>query len=228
VTEQLEHDLRRLFAEDAEKAPTSVPVIDRTPRRAGLGWNSPLAWGAGALVAASVAGLALLGGGWPSSESPVAAPTAAPPSFAAPATPSGQTGGAGASEESAGALPGPANSACRVYSTDFLSTLEVAFDGTVTAIEPARPSRIGPTWVIPATFAINEWYRGGSAESITVGIPLPRDEANGPPFDVGTRLLVSGNTPGDAPADSTWRAWGCGYTRYYDQPTADSWRAAFD
>jgi hypothetical protein len=224
MTEQLEHDLRRLFAEDADRAPTRVPVIEKTARRAPHRWTSRAVWGAGVLVAASVAGLALLAGGWRvSTPSENAAAASAPSS--APLIPDEQTDDVPVSRT--GALPGDATGMCRIYSTRFLATLEAAFDGTVTAIEPARPSRIGRTWVIPATFTVNEWFRGGSADTITVGLPLPASEADGPPVDVGTRLLVSGNTPGDAPADSTWRAWGCGYTRYYDEATADNWRAAF-
>jgi hypothetical protein len=149
VTEQLEQELRRLFAEDAEKAPTSVPVIETAHRRSRNRWNTPLVWGAGALVAASVAGVALLGGGRPSPEPAAAGPAPASSSPAlAEATPSEQRGGgelsagrAGTPLEGAGALPiDSPTAACMVYSPELGSTfLDVAFDGTVTAIGATRP-----------------------------------------------------------------------------------------
>ena len=49
-------------------------------------------------------------------------------------------------------------------------------------------------------------------------------EAGGYVYDIGSRLLVSGEprwegSPLDAPI-----AWGCGFARYYDPQTAAVWR----
>ena len=82
--------------------------------------------------------------------------------------------------------------------------MAVAFDGTVTAV-------------------------GGTGDTVTVAIPVGASIDPGPPtFRVGTRLLVSGRGRNEGTSGQTVVAWGCGFTRYYDPATADSWRAATD
>ncbi|WP_305789061.1 hypothetical protein [Symbioplanes lichenis] len=99
----------------------------------------------------------------------------------------------------------------------------LSFDGTVTAIA-VDTSRDVPTATV--TFEVNEWFRGGSGPTATATMqaPLPphvlAGEA-GPVYEIGTRLLVSGDT-----AAGRATAWGCGYTRYYDDRTAAAWRQA--
>jgi hypothetical protein len=235
VTEQLEQELRRLFAEDAEKAPTSVPVLETAHRRSHRRWNTPLVWGAGALVAASVAGVALLGGAGRSDSPSDPAPVAAAPSSTPTATPSEQAetdelsaGSAAAAATRTGALPlDPPLALCKRSSPEFVARLDVAFDGTVTAIGATRPKRPGrDTAQIVTTFAVNEWFRGGTAATVTVDMPMPHWQVSAPAFEVGTRLLVSGTRP-YVPKNYSVHVWGCGYTRYYDEATADGWREAF-
>lgn len=227
MIEQLEEELRQLFAEDAKRAPSAVGLVEAARRRARRRHGGPLVWGGGALVAASVAGVVVAGGGWLSSDQS-ANHRADPRSSSSPAAPSSPT------DRTSGAVPltNP-DSACFVYSPELLAARsDVAFDGTVTAIgstKPKRPGRLGP--MIATTFTVNEWFRGGSAKTITVPVVIPipspvEPDLYAPPFKVGTRLLVSGTRP-YAPANYEVHVSGCGYTRYYDQATADTWRAAF-
>jgi hypothetical protein len=53
-------------------------------------------------------------------------------------------------------------------------------------------------------------------------------EDSAPAYGIGNRLLVSGMPRRGGAALTDAIAWGCGFTRYYDKATADSWRAAFD
>lgn len=133
------------------------------------------------------------------------------------------------SSQPTGALPGGTNAAsCKIYSPAAVASMPLAFDGTVAAI---GESRIDPqdSWIrlVTTSFTVHEWYRGGAGETVTVEIPVGDSIDPGPPpFDIGTRLLVSGRgrVPG-APNEKVV-AWGCGFTRYYDIATADRWRAA--
>jgi len=108
-----------------------------------------------------------------------------------------------------------------------IARLPFAFDGTVTAIgRTSGAGTIGPEYA-PVTFAVTEWFHGGSDPVTTVRMEalLAPGEVYGeagPTYEVGTRLLVSG-TPGAAGA--LW-AQGCGYTRFYDPTTATYWRSA--
>lgn len=92
--------------------------------------------------------------------------------------------------------------------------------------------------LVAVTFHVNQWFRGGSlvsATSVTVDIapPIPVDGRStddmamaGQTYGVGTRLLVSGEPRWEGASLSDLIAWGCGFTRYQDPDTADSWRAA--
>ena len=234
MTEQLERDLRQLFAEDADNAPPADGLAERVRQRARRRRNTRVAWGAGVLAAASVAGVVLVGvvtADTPSDARPVAAAPTSDSDTASEETggspPSLESGGESAAE--AGALPGSdALAVCKKSSPEFVARLDVAFDGTVTdigATRPDRPGRTGPQVV--TTFAVNEWFRGGSAATITVDVPvLAAQFEPGPAFEVGTRLLVSGTRP-YVPRNYSVHVWGCGFTRYYDEATADAWRAAF-
>ena len=226
MTEQLERDLRHLFAEDAERAPTSVDLLQTVRGRAQRRTRPAVAWGAGMLAAASVAGVVLLSGSLFDAQPPDGQPMARP-TTAVPASPSAAAG-------PTGALPIDAPLAmCRVYSPELAAAdMDVAFDGTVTAIgetRPKRQGRVGPQ--IVTTFVVHEWFRGGSASTITVDIPVLSShglhDGGAPPFEVGTRLLIGGTRP-YVPKNYAVHVWGCGYTRYYDKDSAESWRAAFD
>jgi hypothetical protein len=73
----------------------------------------------------------------------------------------------------------------------------------------------------------------GSGPTVTVDITPPQAGRSidmselVPAYGVGTRLLVSGAPRWGGSALTDAIAWGCGFTRYYDEATANSWRAAF-
>ncbi len=116
------------------------------------------------------------------------------------------------------------------YSLETLPHRAFAFDGTVTSTGPARTNRPGAELpLVAATFQVHQWFRGGSGASVTVDInrPLPASSSSTdespPSYRIGTRLLVSGEPRwGGAPLDAPI-AWGCGFTRYYDEQTATEW-----
>ena len=107
-----------------------------------------------------------------------------------------------------------------------------AFDGTVQRIGPGQTDRAGAGHLGYAgvTFVVHEWYVGGSAHSVTVDLPPPGEQTalaeSSPSYQIGSRLLVSGEPRwGGAPLEDAI-AWGCGFTRSYDADTADEWLAA--
>jgi hypothetical protein len=97
------------------------------------------------------------------------------------------------------------------------------FDGTVTAI--------GDRLV---TFSVTEWFRGGPAPTVMVPFPKPdgsswygmhgleRDR-----YEIGTRLLVLGETRAHEPFDQGWVSTLCGPTSYYSPQLATVWRTYF-
>ncbi|MDP2773019.1 MAG: hypothetical protein Q8O61_05635 [Nocardioides sp.] len=220
MTEQLEHELRRLFAEDAEGAPESVALAEHAQRRVRRHRQARLAWGAGLLVAASVAGVAVLGGVGPSDSPDL--PPSAESSIAASPPASGP----------AGPLPDSGLASCAFeYSSKTLAERAFAFDGTVVSVGPGQTYRPGELrGLVGTTFEVHEWYAGGSGTTVTVDMPPPGSRptmSDGPPtYEIGSRLLLSGEHRwGKATMDDAL-AWGCGFTRYYDEATADTWRSA--
>lgn len=235
MTEQLEQELRHIFAEDAERAPVSAALAQAARRRVRQLRHARLAWATGAIAAAvavvAVVSGGLLGGqplGDERANPPVA--TRGPLATSTGITPTGPLN------------PGAAASCAVEYSPTSVTGRAFAFDGTVTAIGPARSNRasvdlgaaregLAPLDLVAATFSVNQWYRGGSGSTVTVDFTPPEvghvmDES-GPSYGVGTRLLVSGESRWGGAALTDAIAWGCGFTRYYDKATADSWRAAF-
>lgn len=98
-------------------------------------------------------------------------------------------------------------------------------------IAPVQPPADGagpPPIYRTVTFIIHEWFRGGDHTTVTVDMLGPTaSSVQEMGYGIGTRLLVSGEprwggNPLQAPI-----VWGCGFTRYYDQPTAASWRQTF-
>lgn len=130
-----------------------------------------------------------------------------------------------------GALPaGPAADCVAEYSPTTLQRRAFAFDGVIAAIGPARTNReTGVLPLVAATFTVREWFRGGSAPTVTVDLDPPDlvSEDGPPAYEIGSRLLVSGEPRwGGAPLDDAI-AWACGFTRYYDSGTAKAWEQAF-
>lgn len=97
---------------------------------------------------------------------------------------------------------------CLVYEAANVPNNEVAFDGTVTAVDGDQ-----------ITFDVNEGWKGAEG-SITLTAPVVDVAISGPipDFAVGGRYLVTAN-------GGTISA--CGYTLDYDAATAAEWAAAF-
>jgi hypothetical protein len=97
---------------------------------------------------------------------------------------------------------------CLVYDPATVPTFDIAFDGTVTAIDGNQ-----------VTFDVNTAWKGVDG-SITLAAPNTDIALVGPmpDFAVGGRYLVTA-------AGSTINA--CGYTLAYDADTAADWAAAF-
>lgn len=222
-----EQQLRDLFADDAAAAPVENDLIDGALRKVRNHRRVR-----GAAIAGLVAAVATIGGvlssgvwGHEAQRPPVAAPShpaseAPLPTAGTATTPTG--GGSGVS-----------TSCIEGYSPAALAGSAFAFDGTVTAIGPARSNQPGVALPLAGvTFRVNEWFRGGSRSTVTVDMDAPptanrsTSDESVPAYAVGTRLLVSGAPRwGGAPLDDAI-AWGCGFTRRYDVQTAAEWAAA--
>ena len=117
-------------------------------------------------------------------------------------------------------------SAIEQYSAKTLRQRAFAFEGTVVGIEtrvdPKLPDRDQErSWV---TFQVHRWFRGGTADEVSIWFDGRREFG----LDPGVRLLVSGQPRwGGAPLDNPI-AWPGGFTRPWDEGTADEWAAAFD
>ncbi len=214
MTEQLEMELRQLFDEDAEAAPVAPDLVEQARRRVRRHRQVRIAWGAGLLVAASVTGVVVLGG---PDDAPDGVPQSKPPS-------SGPTGPVGDSGLTSCAFE---------YSPRTLADRAFAFDGTAVSVGPARTERPGNGGgYVGTTFEVHEWFAGGSGTTVTIDMAPPADARSdenseyAPGYALGDRLLVSGEHRwGGATMDDAI-AWTCGFTRYYDEATADLWRSA--
>ncbi|GAB1644157.1 hypothetical protein [Krasilnikovia sp. MM14-A1259] len=202
MSEHLEQQLRTVFGQDAADAPTLSPatageVARRVQRRRRLG----ILTAAAAVVLGSGVSLALA---------------------SMSAGPDAPRSGPVAARHGALADTGAAD--CAAYgSARDITARGFAFDGTVSSI--ASPATVAPGGYTAVTFAVHEWFHGGSGDRVTVTMMAPlrpgqhASEA-GPSYGTGSRLLVSGDTSPGLVART------CGYTRYYDQATGDAWRAA--
>jgi len=122
-----------------------------------------------------------------------------------------------------------------VYDLTTLKRRAFAFDGTVTHIAAMLPPADGSgalAGYVTVTLTVHEWFRGDDQATVAVGmlsVPAPgrMGSPEGTSFDVGTRLLVSGEPRiGGRPLQDPI-AWGCGFTRISDQATAAAWRQTF-
>ena len=157
--------------------------------------RSPLAWVGGfALVGAIALAFAIaLGNGFGAQTPP---PIAANPTPVETPEPSGNPAAGGGM------------ASCLVYDPANLTTMDVVFDGTVTAIDGDQ-----------VTFKVNQGWKGADG-SITLTAPQTEISLLGPmpEFKVGGRYLVTA-------AGSNINS--CGYTLDYDTDTAAKWAAAF-
>lgn len=144
-------------------------------------------------------------------------------------SPVASAGSEPALDNEGGPLPdGGAVSCVESYSPETLQKRAFAFDGIVIRLGPSVSDRgdDGDLNLAGITFEVREWFVGGDADEVTVDLQsVGEGTAEGDlPFQVGTRLLVSGEPRwGGAPLDSPI-AWGCGFSRYYDEQTATAWR----
>ena len=132
-----------------------------------------------------------------------------------------------------GAVPGALLGSCTVETYDLvrLKNRAFAFDGTVTQTEVMKPPADGSGALdgyLTVTFHVNEWFRGGAQGTVTVDMMGPSMNSDQElSYGVGSRLLVTGEPRfGGSPLNAAV-AWGCGFTRYYDESTATAWRQAF-
>jgi hypothetical protein len=98
-----------------------------------------------------------------------------------------------------------------LYDTTTLATRDVAFDGTVTAVNGDS-----------ITFTVNRAFRGVDGSTVTLqgatGLSGLTSAGDGMSVEPGTRLLVAG--------DGGF-AWSCGFTQPYDAAVAAQWAATF-
>lgn len=143
--------------------------------------------------------------------------------------PVASAGSAGNSASDGGPLPDGAGASCvEPYSPEAVQDRAFAFDGTVVDVGPSVSDRgdEGDVDLAGITFEVREWFAGGDADEVTVDLQSVSEGTaeEDLPFQVGARLLVSGEPRwGAAPMDSPI-AWGCGFSRYYDEQTAHAWR----
>ena len=101
-------------------------------------------------------------------------------------------------------------SCVELYSLETLGHRELAFDGVVDSVDGDQ-----------VTFRINEWYRGGPGETVTLSGASTMSGLTSAGSTVelqpGRRLLVAG--------DGAF-AWSCGFTQPYDPAVAETWRAS--
>jgi hypothetical protein len=121
-----------------------------------------------------------------------------------------------------------APSCVETYLPTAIASRAFAFDGTVTGIGPARTNRTPAEdyGLNGVTFAVSEWFHGGTGDTVAVDLPPPGAGESAPSFAVGTRLLVSGEPRWGGAALADPIAWPCGFTRSYDAATATAWRGA--
>lgn len=140
-----------------------------------------------------------------------------------------------------GAAEDPGVTGCaESYTAQTLARRGVAFDGTVVRVAEAKNADARYAAV---TLTVNQWFRGGSADTITVAMVRSTsrstsghdstaagvvDGESAPAHAIGTRLLVSGAIePRALPGAAEVVAFACGFTRAYDPVTATTWTATF-
>ncbi|MGH9133194.1 MAG: hypothetical protein ACRDZZ_04600 [Ilumatobacteraceae bacterium] len=135
-----------------------------------------------------------------------------PTSTAAPSRPLGQDA---------------AISCAKDYDVTTLAGRAFAFDGTVAAI--AEDTSSGDDPYIDVTFDVYEWFAGDGPGTVNVEMFPPgiRTSVGTVDYEVGSRLLISGEPRwGGTPLESPV-AWMCGFSRTYDGDTAAAWRVTF-
>ena len=144
---------------------------------------------------------------------PTAAPVVSPPLV-------------GASAAVNGAQSVEVAASCAVeYNAATLAERTWAFDGTLVAVSTGNDTRLD---VVPtATFTVNQWYRGGTGEEVTVQYEAGHLLEFAPTVGTASRMLVAGEPRwGGQPLDDAI-AWGCGFTQPWTSTAADQWSTVF-
>jgi hypothetical protein len=194
-----EQRLRDLFEFDAARAPQADGLASAARRR------NRKRTGRLAISAAAVAVVGMsAGAAWLQAD-----PAGEPPKQPGNAVAQGKQG----------PLPDDGAASCvELYSLQTLKHRAFAFDGTVVKIGPPRSNRPGVEMPLSGvTFRVNQWFRGGSAPTVVVDVTTTKA------YEIGTRLLVSGEPRWGGEPLAQAIAWGCGFTRYYDPGTAAQW-----
>lgn len=125
---------------------------------------------------------------------------------------------------------GAAASCVETYSVTTIGNRDFAFDGTVVSVGPGGTNKAskGELDTAAVTFRVNEWFTGGTEDTVTVDMGAPTisvEQDQEPAYEEGTRMLVSGEPRwGGRPLEDPI-AWSCGgFTRYYESAVADEWR----
>lgn len=216
----LEDTLRSAFEEDAQAAPDGTDVARRVIERTRRRTRARRATITVGLVAAATATIVVVPSTLDGDRRDRS--TTASRSSTSPTTPTEGT-------SRSGPLPGSAVSCVEQYSPREVMDRAFAFDGTVAAIGPGNTDRgdEGDLGYAGVTFEVHEWFRGGDTPTITIDLEPPGATVEGrPAYDVGTRLLVSGEHRWGGSSDADLLGWGCGFTRYHDPVTAEAWRRA--
>lgn len=142
-----------------------------------------------------------------------------------PVGPSGESQLSNPTARRTGALGSTVDASCvEEYSPAAVANRAFAFDGVVIDIAGSVSDRggEGDLGLPGVTFRVNQWFSDGEGRTVKVDLQVAEDS-----FDIGSRLLVSGESRwGEADlADAI--AWGCGFTRYHDAETAREWQQAF-
>jgi len=117
------------------------------------------------------------------------------------------------------------------YSPEAMTGRAFAFAGTVTEIGESVTDRgdSGDLGYSGVTFQVEEWFVGDGPATFTVDMGAPtksRMSESAPSYFVGSRLLVSGEDRWGEGGLEDPIAWGCGFTRYFDESTSAAWRSA--
>ncbi len=138
-------------------------------------------------------------------------------------------------DERAGPLPDGGGGSCvESYSTDTLADRSFAFDGIVlaTGSSVSEEGDESDLELPSATFEVREWYVGGTDDQVTVDMqtvtPSPEVPEPAVAYGIGSRLLISGEPRWGGSSLDAPIAWGCEFSRYYDEKTATTWRQTFE
>lgn len=113
------------------------------------------------------------------------------------------------------------------YSPETLKNREIALDGVVTKVSgrtaPAETNEEVITDDSAVTFRVNEWFKGGSGDEVTLRSSIPLSpvisSAQGASIEVGKRYLVSG--------DGGFM-WSCGFSVAFTEAAQAQWKMALE